>query len=83
MALVSMVSNYFIVYPFYMLSMPEETIIGLYRAILPSVGGLWECLLVFNLPFTFVKGLIASVISLALYKKLRPAFNSVYRNENL
>lgn len=83
MALVSMVSNYFIVYPFYMLSMPEETIIGMYQAILPGVEGLWECLLVFNLPFTFVKGLIASVISLVLYKKLRPAFNSVYRNENL
>ncbi len=81
MALVSLVSNYFIVYPFYMLSMPEEVIIGMYQAIVPSVKNLWECLLIFNLPFTFVKGLIAAAISLVLYKKLRPVFNSVYRSE--
>lgn len=81
MALVSMVSNYFIVYPFYMLNMPEEVIIGMYQAILPSVNGLWECLLIFNLPFTFVKGIIASIISVILYKKLRPIFNGMYRSD--
>ncbi len=81
MAFVSFFSNYFIVYPFYMLSSPEEAIIGMYQAILPGVNELWECLLIFNVPFTFVKGLIASIFSLVLYKKLRPVFNSAYRTD--
>lgn len=80
MALVGVASNYFLVYPFYSaVLMPMDAIIGAYQAILPSVDGLLECLLVFNLPFTFVKGLTAALISVPLYKRLRPVFNSIYK----
>lgn len=78
MALMGVVSNYFIVYPLYTAVMPMEAIIGMYSAILPSVNGLIDCLLIFNLPFTFAKGLIAAIISIPLYKRLRPIFNSYY-----
>ena len=81
MALMGVVSNYFIVYPLYTAVMPMEAIIGMYSAILPSVNGLIDCLLIFNLPFTFAKGLIAAIISIPLYKRLRPIFNSYYRTE--
>lgn len=82
MALVGVASNYFIVYPIYDKAvMPMEAIIGMYRAILPSVDSLIECLLIFNLPFTFAKGLIAAAISIPLYKRLRPVFNSFYSTE--
>ena len=80
MALVGVASNYFLVYPLYSaVLMPMDAIIGAYQAILPSVDGLLECLLVFNLPFTFVKGLTAALISVPLYKRLRPVFNSIYK----
>lgn len=81
MALVGIVSNYFIVYPVYTAMMPMEAIIGAYKAILPSVNSLMDCLLIFNLPFTFAKGLITALISVPLYKRLRPIFNSYYRTE--
>ncbi len=83
MAAISFPANYFLVYPIYTkVAMPMETIVGLYKAILPSVENLSQCLLIFNVPFTFAKGLIASVFSVLLYKKLRPIFNSMYRQEN-
>ncbi len=82
MALAGVASNYFIVYPIYDKAvMPMEAILGMYKAILPSADSLIECLLIFNLPFTFVKGLIAAAISIPLYKRLRPIFNSFYSTE--
>ncbi len=82
MGILGLVTNYFIVYPLYDVAvLPTETIVGAYQAILPSVGGLFECLLIFNLPFTICKGLIAGIITIPLYKKLRPVFNSLYRSE--
>ncbi len=82
MGLFSFVSNYFIVYPIYdATALPMEVIIGMYKAILPSVDSLAECLWIFNVPFTFAKGVIAAVFSLLLYKKLRPVFNSIYREQ--
>ncbi len=77
MAGVGVLSNYFIVYPVYTNFMPMEAIINAYKAILPSVDSLLECLIIFNMPFTFVKGLTAAVISVPLYKRLRPIFNSI------
>ncbi len=82
MALVGVASNYFIVYPIYDKTvLPMEAIIGSYQAILPGADSLIECLLIFNLPFTFAKGLIAALISIPLYKRLRPVFNSFYGAE--
>lgn len=78
MAAIGVVTNYFIIYPMYTAMMPMDTIIGMYSAILPSADTLIECLLIFNLPFTFAKGLIAAIISIPLYKRLRPIFNSYY-----
>ncbi len=77
MAAVSIASNYFVVYPVYTKFMPLEGIIGAYQAILPSVDSLLECLIIFNVPFTFVKGLTAVLISIPLYKRLKPIFNSI------
>ena len=80
MALISIASNYFLVFPAYSVvyGLPMEAIVGMYQKILPSVNSLMDCLVIFNMPFTFVKGACASVISVVLYKKLRPIFNSMY-----
>ena len=81
MALVSIVSNYFLVFPAYSVAFgaPIEAIVGMYQKILPSVDSLMDCLVIFNMPFTFVKGFIAALVSIVLYKKLRPVFNGLYR----
>ena len=72
MAVIAVPYNYFIVYPAYvvMYHMPLEAIIGMYQAINPNVNGLLACLLVFNLPFTFFKGMVDAVICFLVYKPL-------------
>lgn len=74
MAVVSVPYNYFIVYPAYVVlyNLPLEAIIGMYQAINPNVNGLLACLLVFNLPFTFVKGALDAVLCFLIYKPLSP-----------
>lgn len=72
-------SNYFIVYPvYYQVAMPEEAILGMYQAILPSMKSILESLIVFNLPFTVVKGLIAVAITMLVYKPLSPILKGRY-----
>lgn len=71
MAVVGFFTNYFIIYPLYdkfMIKM--EIIVSMYSAILPSCDTLAECLLIFNVPFTFVKGLICSGIMIVIYKRI-------------
>ena len=74
MAVVSVPYNYFIVYPAYvvMYHLPLDAIIGMYQAINPNVSGLLACLLVFSLPFTFVKGALDAALCFLVYKPLSP-----------
>ncbi len=79
MALISVVSNYFVMYPFYTVFLPMDTIISMYQAILPGVNGLLECLIVFNMPFTFLKGMISVVITFLIYKHISPILKGKQR----
>lgn len=73
MAAMSFFINFFLVYPIYMkLLLPEEAILGMYQAILPRVDSLWKAILIFNVPFTFAKGLLSVGITFAVYPKLSP-----------
>lgn len=72
MGIISIPSNYFVVYPFYYNFMPEEVVLGMYQAILPAMKSIMQCLIVFNLPFTIIKGLLSVVITLFIYKPLSP-----------
>lgn len=73
MAVSAFFINLFIVYPIYMkILIPEEAILGMYQAILPSVDSLWKAILTFNVPFTFVKGLISVAITFIIYHRISP-----------
>jgi len=72
MAVISVITNYYIVYPIYTNFMPMEAIIGAYQAILPSADSLIKCLLIFNMPFTFVKGMLSVLITFLIYKRISP-----------
>ena len=73
MAAVSVLSNYFFVYPIYAkMLLPMEAIIGMYSDILPSCDTLLEAVLIFNFPFNLAKGLIDAAICFLVYKKLSP-----------
>ena len=74
MGVLSVPSNYFVVYPAYVqfYHMPLEAILGMYQAILPSANSLIKCLVIFNMPFTLVKGLLDALICMLIYKPLSP-----------
>lgn len=79
MAVVSVPLNYFLVYPAYVVcyGMPMEAIIGMYQTILDNfnvniTANLFTCLVIFNLPFTFIKGILDALICFFIYKPLSP-----------
>ena len=72
MGIISVPSNHFVVYPFYYTFMPEENVLAAYQKILPSMKSVFQSLLVFNLPFTVVKGLISVAVCMLIYKPLSP-----------
>lgn len=82
MAAISVPSNYFVVYPIYEKLMPMEAIIGAYQAILPSVKTLLQALLIFNTPFTFVKGMLSVIITFFIYKKISPIIKGTSKTED-
>lgn len=74
MAVLSVPINYFITYPAYVefYHLPLEAILGMYQAILPAADSLIKCLIIFNMPFTLVKGLLDAAICMVIYKSLSP-----------
>ena len=70
MAGLSVASNYFIVYPIYTKFMPLEAIIEAYQAIFSGVTSLLDCLIIFNMPFTFLKALCSVAITFLMYKHI-------------
>ena len=74
MSVLSVPLNYFVVYPAYVVcyNLPLDAIIGMYQAIRPSANGLLECLVTFNMPFTFFKGMLDVALCFLVYKPLSP-----------
>lgn len=72
MALFSLPSNYYVVYPVYYQFMPKEDILAAYQLIIPSMKSIFQSLVCFNLPFTFAKGMIDVVITFLIYKRISP-----------
>ena len=84
MAIVSLPSNYFVMYPIYEKILPIEQIINMYVEILPGVANmipgappLLTCLLIFNVPFTFLKGALVTLITFLIYKRISPIIKGI------
>ncbi|MGN1433152.1 MAG: ECF transporter S component [Ruminococcus sp.] len=82
MAVLSVVTNYFVVYPVYAqlwAGGDMQVILNMYKAILPASDTLLKSLIIFNLPFTFVKGIIVAIVTMIIYK---PLSNLIVRMNN-
>ena len=79
MAVLSVPLNYYISYPVYTKFMPIDAIISMYQQIRPSTNGLLECLIIFNAPFTLLKGLLTTVLCFLVYKPLSPILHGTNR----
>ena len=78
MAVMSAPINYYISYPVYLKFMGLEDIISEYQKLNPAVSNLWDALIWFNAPFTFVKGLLVSIITFVIYKPLSNALKKIW-----
>lgn len=84
MAFFSVFTNFFITYPIYFNFLPLEAILGMYHAINPMVGtdptelNLIKALLMFNVPFTFIKGMISTAVTILVYKPLENFLHGRY-----
>ena len=72
MGIFSIISNYFLVYPIYYNFMPQDAILAAYQLIFSGVKNILQCLIVFNAPFTFIKGMLSVVITFIIYKRISP-----------
>lgn len=72
MGIISVPLNYFLTYPIYYNFMSKEAILEAYRAIIPSMKNILQCLIRFNMPFTIAKGLICTGVTMLIYKHLSP-----------
>lgn len=72
MGIFSFPVNNFIIYPLYysVMGLPKAAILQMYQAIRPSTDTIAEALVVFNAPFTIVKGLFSVLFSAIIYKPL-------------
>ncbi len=72
MCALSVVTNTFLVYPVYTKLYGIDAIINMSSSIIPSVDSVLDIILIFNLPFTLVKGLLNTILTFLLYKRLSP-----------
>ena len=72
MTVCSFFVNNFLVYPAYLLIMPEQAIVDMYSALVPWADEIWKGIVVFNMPLTFSKGLADAALTFILYKHLSP-----------
>ncbi len=80
MSAMALPSNLYVIYPlYYKIGFAKEALIGLYAEIANKVfpfmnldNSIAKCILYFNVPFTFVKGLLSTIIAILIYQPLRP-----------
>lgn len=74
MVLVAVVVNWKIMLPFYMNAMgrPMDAIIGMAAAAVPAVKSEWDLLLMVTAPFNLLKGVVLSLLTFLLYKRISP-----------
>jgi formate--tetrahydrofolate ligase len=71
-SLFSVITNTLLIYPVYTKIFGLEAIISMSSSIISTIDSTTDIILIFNMPFTFVKGLLNAVIAFILYKPLSP-----------
>lgn len=72
MAVGSVFTNIFLVYPIYYNFMAKEAILSAYQLIVPAMKSVEQSIICFNMPFTFMKAMLSVLINLLVYKRLSP-----------
>ena len=81
MTVLGVVMNALVMLPFYSKFMPMETIISLGAKVVPAVNSVWTFCLFCVGPFNLFKGLVISLITFLLYKRVSPLIHSFQNGE--
>lgn len=76
MTLVAIVGNALVMLPFYSNFMPLDTIIAAGAAINPAVSNVWTFVFICVGPFNVLKGVVVSVITALVYKRVSVVIHS-------
>lgn len=79
MGLVGALANYFIMIPFYVqvMNMQLEVILSLIAKTVPAVDSLWKMILLAVVPFNLLKGVVLSLVTMLLYKRIAPMLKNL------
>ena len=79
---IALLSNYFLLLPFYEKIMPLETIIDMSSEVIPKINSKFTLIMYAFLPFNLLKFSLVSIFSYFIYKRIKktPLFSDVYRN---
>ena len=77
MVLSGIAINALVMLPFYSNIMPLETIIEAGAAINPAVSNVWTFALICVGPFNLLKGIVVSVVTLLIYKRISNLIHSI------
>lgn len=74
MVIVSVLVNWKLMFPFYTLvmGMPTAAIVGLFQKLIPFIDSEWEVLAYATAPFNLLKGVVLSILTFVMYKRLSP-----------
>lgn len=81
MAVAGVVINAVVMLPFYSKVMPLESIIALGAAINPAVSNVWSFAVICVGPFNVVKGVVVSVVTSLVYKRISNLIHSIHREQ--
>lgn len=72
MGVVAAATNYFVLLPLFEQFMPLEQLIASFEAFIPFIHTKLDVVLYNAFPFNLLKGLVISVVTMLVYKRLRP-----------
>jgi len=74
LAIIGTIINYFLIIPAYtkFMNIPLDTIIEMGAKIIPIIDSKLKLVLLCTLPFNLVKGLLQSIVTFVLYKRISP-----------
>jgi riboflavin transporter FmnP len=77
MGIVAALSNYFILLPLFENFMPVDQLIASFEAYIPFIHSKLDVVLYNALPANMLKGLIITVVTMFVYKRIRPVLKGV------
>lgn len=81
MSIVGVILNALVMLPFYSNFMPLDTIIQAGAAINPAISSVWTFAIICVGPFNLIKGVVVSLITALVYKRISVIIHSAGRSE--